>query len=57
MKQTLILTSGIGAVVGAYVPTLWGEKNDIGLTSVLFTFAGGLIGLWVGWKLVKYIED
>jgi hypothetical protein len=40
----------IGGVVGAYIPMLWGDSG-ISYVSVLFSTIGGILGIWLGYKL------
>lgn len=40
----------VGSAVGGAVPNLWGG-NFLSMSSVLLTAVGGLVGIWVGFKL------
>jgi len=40
----------LGSIIGGYLTTLFGV-NLFSYTSVLFSGIGGVIGLWVGYKL------
>ena len=52
MNKTLItICMGIGSTAGAFAPQLWGDRDLFSLASILLTFVGGIIGIWVGAKL------
>ncbi|MBU0705771.1 hypothetical protein KJ657_01010 [Patescibacteria group bacterium] len=40
----------VGSAIGAYVPSLWGD-GAFTFTSAISTAVGGLLGIWVGFKL------
>jgi hypothetical protein len=40
----------IGSTAGGLVPNLWGA-GMFSLSSLFFSAAGGLIGIWVGYQL------
>lgn len=40
----------IGGTVGAYVPMLWGDSG-FSMSSVIFSGVGGILGIWIGFKL------
>lgn len=42
----------IGSLMGGLVPVLWGA-NPLGLTSVFCTAAGGILGIWIGYRMVN----
>ena len=42
----------VGSVVGSYLPTLWGA-GLFSMWSVLLGGIGGLVGIWVGYKLSR----
>jgi hypothetical protein len=52
----LYLGSGIGGVIGAYIPVLLGDSNPFSGWSLLAGFVGTIVGLWMGYKLGQYIE-
>jgi hypothetical protein len=43
----------VGSFVGAYVPVLWGASS-FGVTSLVFSAAGGVAGVWFGVRLSEY---
>jgi len=40
----------VGSAIGGYIPYLWGD-NFLSMWSVILTAVGGIIGIWVGFKL------
>jgi hypothetical protein len=40
----------VGSTVGGFVPMLWGD-SFFGLWSVVLTAVGGIIGIYIGFKL------
>lgn len=54
MNKFLILTGAtIGGIAGAYIPFLWGDTNFLSGWSILFGTIGGLVGIWLGYKLAQ----
>lgn len=53
----LLISIGIfvGATAGAYVPWLWGDTELFGIASILCSTVGGLVGIWLGYKLAQRI--
>jgi hypothetical protein len=41
----------IGSAVGGVLPYFWGNYNMFSFSSVVLTTLGGLLGIWIGWKL------
>ncbi|MBI5422386.1 hypothetical protein HZA44_04605 [Candidatus Peregrinibacteria bacterium] len=39
-----------GSTIGGFVPSLWGD-NFLSMWSVVLTAVGGLVGIWIGFKL------
>lgn len=56
MKGIMFITTTIGSVIGAYIPSLWGDNNGLSLTSILLGGVGGIIGVWAGWKIANELE-
>nr|WP_239651746.1 helix-turn-helix domain-containing protein [Neosynechococcus sphagnicola] len=55
MHRFLIGTSMfLGSTIGSYVPALWGGSL-FSLTSILLGMVGGFLGIWLGFKLSKYL--
>jgi len=44
------LCGGFGTLVGGYLPVLWGA-GSFSLVSVLFSFVGGVAGIWLGVRI------
>ena len=40
----------IGSTIGGFIPSLWGS-NFLSFSSILLTAVGGIIGIWLGFKL------
>jgi hypothetical protein len=40
----------VGSAIGNMLPTLWGG-DAISLSGVMFALAGGVIGIWVGYRI------
>ena len=52
-KKIILLTSGLGGTMGSYIPVLLGA-NGLGGWSILGALIGGLIGIWVGYRISNY---
>jgi len=52
MTQKRLIWIGlfVGSSLGAYIPSLWGD-SAFSLSSALFTAVGGLLGIWLGFRL------
>jgi hypothetical protein len=44
----------IGSTVGGFLPLLWGE-SAFSLSSVVLSAVGGLVGIWAGVKVGRYM--
>ncbi|HWT40646.1 MAG TPA: hypothetical protein VN081_05280 [Dongiaceae bacterium] len=55
-KLLITFGAGIGGIAGAYVPYLWGDTSFFGGMSILFSTIGGLVGIWLGYKLAKRLS-
>ena len=51
-KFLIMVTLTVGSVLGSYLPTLWGA-GLFSMWSVLLGGIGGLLGIWVGYKLSR----
>ena len=49
-KSVIGLCVLFGSSVGGYVPVLWGASS-FSLVSLVFGFAGGVAGVWLGLRL------
>jgi hypothetical protein len=56
MKGLLIVFVSIGTFVGSYAPTLWGDSNMLSGWSLLLGVAGGIAGLYFGWKFIQNMD-
>ena len=43
----------IGSSIGSFVPMMWGA-SVLSLSSVFFSAIGGVLGIWLGFKLSDY---
>ncbi len=43
----------IGSTIGGYIPTLFGA-GLLSYASVLFSGVGGILGVWIGYKLSNF---
>jgi hypothetical protein len=43
----------IGSTLGSFIPTLWGDSL-FGITGVLLSAVGGILGIVAGYKLANY---
>ena len=56
MKTAIYIVSGIGGIVGAYIPTwLWGA-DMLDAASLLGGFVGTIVGLWLGYVIAKKMD-
>lgn len=56
MKLYIILGATVGSTIGSYLPVLFGV-SVFSATSILAGGAGGLVGIYFGYKLGEYYED
>lgn len=47
-KKVIMFGAVVGGLVGAYVPALFGDDNMLGGWSILMSFVGGIVGIWLG---------
>lgn len=52
MSKKTLISAGviIGSIIGGYLPLLFGA-GLLSYSSVLFSGVGGILGIWVGYKL------
>lgn len=55
IKTLVWLGFGLGSFVGGYVPTLW-DADMISFSGLIFSFLGGIAGIWGAYKLHQMIE-
>jgi hypothetical protein len=53
-KSLIYILLTIGSIAGGWIPTLWGA-DALSFQSVAGAFIGGMLGIWVGFKLGQYI--
>ncbi len=44
----------VGSTIGSYIPALWGG-SVLSFTSIFFSVIGGLVGIWLGYRVSKYL--
>lgn len=49
-KQLVWIGVFIGSALGGFVPSLWGA-SALSFSSVFGTFIGGVLGIWVAFKI------
>ncbi len=49
-KHLIYIFMTIGSAIGGYVPMLWGD-SVFSMSSVLLTAVGGILGIWLGFKI------
>lgn len=49
-KQLIWLGMFIGSTAGGFVPLLWGG-SALSLSSVFLSAAGGILGIWAGYRI------
>ena len=47
-KKLIMLAMVVGSIVGGYLPALFGLDGL--MVSLLGSFIGGIIGVWIGYK-------
>lgn len=52
MKAIIIIFMLIGSSFGSYLPVFWND-NFLSFSSVLFSGIGGILGIYLGYKLAK----
>ncbi len=51
-KSIIYLGAGVGGFLGGFIPFIWGA-GYLSLWGVIFEGIGGLIGIWIAWKLLN----
>ena len=51
-KRVIMLFMFVGSAIGGYLPVLWGG-GTFSMSSILLTAVGGLVGIYVGYKLTN----
>lgn len=45
----------VGSTIGSFVPLLWGG-DVLSMSSIVLTAVGGVLGVWGGYSMGKYME-
>jgi len=56
-KLTIYAGLTIGGIIGGYLPVVLFRVGALSLVSLICGFVGGIVGLWLGWKLTLWIEE
>jgi predicted esterase YcpF (UPF0227 family) len=51
-KKIIMLAMIIGSSIGGYLPTIWGS-GIFSMSSVICGAAGGILGIWLSFKLLN----
>lgn len=55
-RKTLVMFGMVvGSVIGGYIPVLFGVSL-FSMTSILGNAAGGLVGIWLSYKLTSGLD-
>lgn len=49
-NKLIWLGMGLGGFIGSFVPYIWGASS-LSISSIIFTAIGGILGIWIGYKL------
>ncbi len=52
MKQLVWIGMIVGSSIGGFIPTLWGA-GFLSFSSILLSAAGGILGIWAGYKISR----
>lgn len=53
-KKWIMLGMMVGSFAGSYIPSIWGA-SAFSLSSMFFGAVGGIIGIWVGYKVADWL--
>ncbi len=56
-KFIIMLGATIGSIAGAYVPSLFGDTDLLSGWSILAGTIGGIVGIWLGYKIAQRIAE
>jgi hypothetical protein len=56
-KMTLYMGLTVGGIVGGYLPVALLHVGTFSALSLICGFVGCFVGLWLGWRLMMWIED
>jgi hypothetical protein len=51
-KSLIWIGMVIGSTIGGYIPTFWGA-DMFSVWSVILTAVGGILGIWLGYKMSR----
>jgi len=51
-KSLIWIFMAIGSAIGGYIPTFWGA-SFFSFSSVILTALGGILGIYLGFKMSK----
>lgn len=51
-KRTIMIGMILGSTLGGWLPSLWGA-GAFSLTSILLATVGGLLGIWIGYRIAN----
>lgn len=52
-KQMIWLGMFVGSTAGGFIPLLWGG-SALSLSSVFLSAVGGVLGIWLGYRMSSY---
>ncbi len=55
MQKIVMFGMIVGSSLGSYFPVLWGG-NLFSLSSIFWGAIGGLVGVWMGYKIGSYFS-
>jgi len=53
-KKLIWIGMFIGSTVGGMVPSMWGD-DMISVSGLLLSLAGGILGIWGGYRIAKQL--
>ena len=56
-KLTIYIGLTIGGIIGGYLPVVLFQVSGFSWVSLVCGFVGCLVGVWLGWKLTRWIEE
>lgn len=55
-KMFIYIGMTVGSTIGALLPRLWGDHDFLSPMSFLLGAVGGIIGIWLGYKLGRQLS-
>jgi hypothetical protein len=56
-KTAIYIGAAVGGIIGAYLPVALFHVSELGVVSLLAGFVGGVVGVWLGYKLSQWVEE